>query len=227
MATRPRKTIEGWICMQGALHVREELANSLTHGFGLLLSVTGLPVLIWLAVRQGTWWHIVSCSIYGCTLVLLYAASTLYHSVRTPALKRVFKIFDHCAIFLLIAGTYTPFTLVSLRAAGGWKLFGIIWGMAVLGIAVKAVAIHRFRIASPIFYLLMGWIAVVAIKPMILLIGWQGLIWIACGGLAYTIGVIFFAWEKLPYNHAVWHVCVLLGSVCHYVGVVRAVLMPR
>lgn len=207
--------------------LREELANSLTHGLGLLLSLAGFPVLLWLAVRHGNAWYIVSCSVYGATLVLLYAVSTLYHSLRSPGVKRVFRIIDHSSIFLLIAGTYTPFTLVTLRGPWGWSLFGAIWGLSVLGIVLKTLAMHHMRIAGPILYLAMGWLAVLAIKPLILLLTWHTFLLLVAGGLAYSVGVIFFAWEKVPYNHAIWHVFVLAGSVCHYVAVVNAVLLPR
>jgi hemolysin III len=208
--------------------LREEVANSLTHGFGLALSLAGLPVLIWLAVRHGTAWHIVSCSIYGATLVLLYASSTLYHSLRAPAAKRVFRIFDHSAIFLLIAGTYTPFTLVTLRGPWGWSLFGAVWGLCVVGIVLKAVAAQRFRVASLLLYVAMGWMGIIAIQPLLLLAGKWGLALLLAGGVAYTAGLIFFALETiLPYSHAIWHLFVLAGSACHYLAVVLIVLLPK
>ncbi len=203
---------------------REELINSITHGAGLALSVAGLVVLVTLAALKGTAWHIVGCSVYGATLVLLYSASTLYHSMRSPRLKRFFRIIDHASIHLLIAGTYTPFTLVNLRGGWGWTLFGLVWGLAALGILFKIFFVGRFPIASTAVYLLMGWLVVIAIKPLLTLVPSGGLLWLLAGGLAYSAGVVFFAWEKMPYNHAVWHVFVLTGSICHYFAVLFYVL---
>ena len=203
---------------------REELINSITHGVGLALSVAGLVVLVTLAALKGTAWHIVGCSVYGATLVLLYSASTLYHSMRSPRLKRFFRIIDHASIYLLIAGTYTPFTLVNLRGGWGWTLFGLVWGLAALGILFKIFFVGRFPIASTAVYLLMGWLVVIAIKPLLTLVPSGGLLWLLAGGLAYSAGVVFFAWEKMPYNHAVWHVFVLTGSICHYFAVLFYVL---
>ena len=197
----------------------EELANSLTHGFGLALSVVGFVILLVLAARRGTAWHIVTCAIYGATLVLLYAASTLYHSVRSERVKRVCKVIDHSAIYLLIAGTYTPFTLVVLRGPWGWSLFGVVWGLALVGILWKVWFVDHFVVVSTTIYLLMGWLAVVALKPLVASVPVGGLAWIFAGGLAYTAGVGFFAWRRLPYHHAVWHVFVLIGSICHYFAV--------
>jgi hemolysin III len=190
----------------------------------LALSVAGLAVLVTLAALKGTAWHIVGCSVYGATLVLLYTASTLYHSVRSPRLKRFFRIIDHASIYLLIAGTYTPFTLVNLRGGWGWTLFGLVWGLAALGILFKVFFVGRFSIASTAVYLLMGWLVVIAIKPLLTLVPSGGILWLLVGGLAYTAGVVFFAWGKLPYNHAVWHVFVLTGSICHYFAVLFYVL---
>jgi len=202
----------------------EELANSLTHGLGLALSVAGLVILLVLAARRGTAWHIVSCAVYGATLVLLYAASTLYHSVRSPRIKRICKVIDHSAIYLLIAGTYTPFTLVVLRGPWGWSLFGIVWGLALLGILWKVWFVDHFVVVSTTIYLLMGWLAVVALKPLIASVPPGGLAWIFSGGLAYTVGVGFFAWRRLRFHHALWHMFVLAGSVCHYFAVLFYVL---
>lgn len=202
----------------------EELANSLTHGFGLLLSVTGLVILLLLAVKRGTAWHIVSCAVYGTTLVLLYAASTLYHSVRSLRVKRICKVIDHSAIYLLIAGTYTPFTLVVLRGPWGWSLFGVVWGLALLGILWKIWFVDHFVVVSTTIYLLMGWLAVIAVKPLLAAVPLGGLAWILAGGLAYSLGVVFFGWRRLPYHHAVWHIFVLIGSVCHYVAVLFYIL---
>jgi len=204
----------------------EELANAVTHGVGLILSITGLVILIILAAIRGSAWHIVSCAIYGATLVCLYAASTLYHGIPSKRLKRALKIVDHCAIYLLIAGTYTPFLLVNLRGAWGWSLFGVVWGMALVGIVLKFWFVDHFQILSTTVYLLMGWLAVVAVRPILLLVPATGLVWLAAGGLLYTAGVVFFAWKRIPYNHVIWHVFVLGGSTCHYFAVLYSVVLP-
>jgi hemolysin III len=204
----------------------EELANSITHGVGLALSVVGLIVLIVLSVTRGSVWHIFGCTIFGVTLVLLYSASTLYHSFRTPRLKRILKILDHTAIYLLIAGTYTPFTVVNLRGFWGWTLFSLVWGLSVFGIVWKFFYAERFQIISTLIYLAMGWLVLIAIKPVTIALPLSGILWLVAGGIFYTVGVLFFALKRLPYNHAIWHVFVLAGSTCHYFAVVFAVL-PR
>ena len=206
---------------------KEELINSITHGAGLALSVAGLVVLVTLAALKGTVWHIVSCSVYGTSLVLLYSASTLYHSMRSPRLKRFFRIIDHASIYLLIAGTYTPFTLVNLRGGWGWTLFGLVWGLAALGILFKIFFVGRFPIASTAVYLLMGGVLLIAIKPVVARGPRGGVIWVMAGGLAYAAGIVFYAWEKKPYNLAVWHVFVLTGSICHYFAVLFYVLRAK
>jgi len=205
----------------------EEFANSVTHGVGLGLSLAGLTVLVVLTAMKGSPWHIVSCSIYGSTLVILYAASTLYHSIPSPRAKRVLRIIDHGAIYLLIAGTYTPFTLVNLRGGVGWMLFALIWGLAALGIGFKIFHVDRFPIASTLVYLSMGWLVVIAWKPVVTLIPVGGLALITAGGVAYTFGVFFFAAHKIPYHHAIWHLFVLAGSIFHYVAVLLYVLPAR
>jgi hemolysin III len=204
----------------------EELANSITHGVGLALSIIGLIVLIVLSVTRGTAWHILGCTIYGVTLVLLYSASTLYHSFRTPRLKRTLRILDHTAIYLLIAGTYTPFTLVNLRGFWGWTLFSLVWGLSVFGIVWKFFHAERFQIVSTLIYLAMGWLVLIAIKPVTIALPLSGILWLVAGGIFYTVGVLFFGLKRLPYNHAIWHVFVLAGSTCHYFAVMFAVL-PR
>ena len=205
----------------------EELANGITHGIGLVLSVVGLVVLVVLAVMRGTAWHIAGCTTFGVTLVLLYAASTLYHTFHTPRLKRILKILDHAAIYLLIAGTYTPFTLVNLRGFWGWTLFALVWGLSVFGILWKLILIERFQLVSTLVYLAMGWVVLIAIKPLISAVPLSGIIWLVAGGLFYTVGVLFFALKRLPYNHAIWHVFVMAGSVCHYFAVMFYVLPAR
>jgi len=197
----------------------EEIANSITHGLGTGLSVAGLTVLVVLAALYGDVWQIVAFSIYGSTLVVLYLASTLYHSFQNPRVKRVFRVMDHAAIFLLIAGTYTPFLLISMRGVRGWTLLAIVWGLALLGIGFKVFFTDRFPVGSTLAYILMGWLGVVAWKEAIARIPAGGLIWIGIGGVAYTVGVIFYAWKRLPYSHAIWHVFVLAGSLCHYLAV--------
>lgn len=202
----------------------EEFANSVTHGLGLVLSIAGLAVLVVLAAMKGTALHVVTSSIYGATLVLLYASSTIYHSVRAPRARRVLRIIDHGAIFLLIAGTYTPFTLVMLRGALGWTLFGIVWGLAAMGVVFKVFFVDRLPVVSTLIYLAMGWLVVVAWKPMLERIPGGGVAWLLAGGLAYTVGVLFFAARGVRFHHAVWHMFVLAGSICHYVAVLLYVL---
>jgi len=204
----------------------EELANSLTHGAGLVLSIAGFVVLVVLAAMRGSAWQIVSCAVYGSTLICLYTASTLYHGIRSRRLKRVLKICDHSAIYLLIAGTYTPFLLVNLRGSWGWSLFAVIWGLAMAGILFKVWFVEHFSILSTAVYVVMGWLALVAVKPMLLRIPHSGLLWLLAGGVLYTVGVVFYAWKKVPYNHAIWHGFVLAGSTCHYVAVLCSVIFP-
>jgi hemolysin III len=204
----------------------EELANSITHGIGLALSVVGLIALVVLSVMRGDAWHIAGCTTFGVTLVLLYAASTLYHTFHTPRLKRILKILDHAAIYLLIAGTYTPFTLVNLRGFWGWTLFSLVWGLSVFGILWKLVHVERFQIVSTLVYLAMGWVVLIAIKPVMSSVPSWGIVWLVAGGLFYTVGVVFFALNRLRYNHAIWHVFVMAGSICHYIAVMFYVL-PR
>jgi hemolysin III len=202
----------------------EELANTLTHGLGLVLSVAGLATLVTAASGRGDAWSITATAIFGTTLVLLYTASTLYHSFRDERWKRLLRKFDHAAIFLLIAGTYTPFLLVNLRGPWGWSLFGVIWGLAVAGVAVKFWFTGRFRILSTLLYLGMGWLVVIALRPMLQAVTPAGLWLLLAGGLAYTVGTVFYAWKRLPYHHAIWHLFVLGGSGCHYFAVYSAVL---
>lgn len=199
--------------------IGEEIANSVTHGIGAGLSIAGLTLLVVLAVMNGNIYQIVSFSIYGATLTILYLASTLYHSFQQPKVKRVFRIFDHAAIFLLIAGTYTPILLVGVRGTIGWTLLVIVWGLALLGISFKALFINRFQKVSVLAYILMGWLSVIAIKEMIANIPVGGLIWMGVGGAIYTLGTIFYALKKYRYTHTIWHVFVLGGSICHYFAI--------
>jgi hemolysin III len=203
---------------------REELANAITHGFGLLLSLVGAIALIAVSILHGTAWHIASCGVYGFTLVLLYLSSTLYHAISAPHLRRTLQLFDHSAVYLLIAGTYTPFTLVNLRGGWGWTLFGVIWGLTLAGIVFKYLALGRFPVLSTPIYLLMGWLVVLGIKPVLTFVSLHGFLWLLGGGLFYTVGVFFFASKRIPYSHAIWHVFALCGSVCHYWAVFFYVL---
>ena len=205
----------------------EEVANSITHGLGMLLSIGGLAVLVGFASVYGNAWHITACSIFGATLILSYASSTLYHSIPIPAAKRVLKVVDHAAIYLLIAGTYTPFTLVSLRGPWGWSLFGTIWGLALLGVVLKITMLGRIRGVSTVIYLAMGWIVLVAVKPMLSSVDAGGLILLLSGGLAYSAGVVFYIWRRLPFNHAIWHLFVLTGSFCHFFAILFYVIPLR
>jgi hemolysin III len=201
----------------------EEIANSITHGIGWLLSVGGLAYLVTSAALTGGALRVVSCAVFGATLVTLYTASTLYHALRGKRAKRVFRVLDHSAIFLLIAGTYTPLALVALGGAWGWTLFGCVWFLAVVGVLLNTLAHNRWRWLSITLYLAMGWLVVVAIKPLVAALTPSALALVVGGGLAYTIGLTFYGWKKLPYSHAVWHVFVLAGSVLHYFAVLFAV----
>ncbi len=205
----------------------EETANSITHGVGLLLSIAGFVVMLVFAILRGTASHIVACSIYGATLICLYAASTLYHAVISPRFKRALKICDHSAIYLLIAGTYTPFLLLNLRGAWGWSLFGVVWGLALAGILLKFWFIDHFQHLSTGVYVAMGWLVIIAAKPVLAHVSTPSLLWLLAGGLLYTSGVIFYIWKRLPYGHVIWHLFVLGGSACHYVAILRSVLLVR
>ena len=202
----------------------EEIANSVTHGIGIVLAIGGLAVLAAFAGRYGNAWHIVSCSIFGAALILLYAASTLYHAVQRPEVKTLLRVLDHSAILVLIAGTYTPITLVSLHGPWGWTLFGVIWGLAALGIIIETTRLRRFHSAMIALYVIMGWAVVAAVKPMMLNVGNGGLWLLLSGGLAYTGGIVFYVWDRLPYNHAIWHLFVLAGSTLHYFAILLYVI---
>ena len=196
-----------------------EKFNSISHLIGAILAAAGAVLLIVLAARTGDPWKIVSFSIYGAMLLMLYLSSVLYHSVRGRA-KDVLRKFDYCAIYLLIAGSYTPFTLVTLRGSWGWSLFGAVWSLALLGIAQELWLAKGARIVSLVIYFLMGWLAVIAIVPLIAALTWRGFIWLAAGGLFYTLGIVFYATDhKVRHGHGVWHLFVLGGSVCHYFAV--------
>ncbi|WP_108446138.1 PAQR family membrane homeostasis protein TrhA [Halomonas denitrificans] len=204
----------------------EERLHSISHGIGAALSLAGLVVLLVLASLGARVdpWKIVGISLYGTTLVLLYTASTLYHGVRHPRLKRLFQHLDHCAIYLLIAGTYTPFLLVNLRGPTGWTLLATVWSLALAGIACKLAWPHRFEALRVAIYLVMGWLIVLAGDALAASLSATGLTLLVAGGLTYTLGVVFYAVSAIPFNHAIWHLFVMGGSTCHYFAVVTAVL---
>jgi hemolysin III len=206
--------------------LREEVAHAVTHGLGLAASIAGLAALVVAASLRGDAWHVVGVAIFGTTLVMVYASSTLYHSARQPRVKRIFQRLDHAAIFLLIAGTYTPFSLVTLRGAAGWTLLAIVWSLAILGIALEAYVPHRRSRISPVLHLVMGWMAVIAIEPLVASLHPDGLSLLLFGGGAYMVGFLFYLWDQLPYNHAVWHLFVLAGSACHFSCVLGYVIPP-
>ena len=201
-----------------------ELASSITHGVGLALSIAGLAWLVTMAAVRGDGWHVVACSIYGATLVMLYLASTFYHSSRGVKTRRVWRVIDHASIYLLIAGTYTPFALVSLRGVWGWWVFGAVWGIALLGVTFKVLFTGRFAALSLVLYMAMGWLSVIIVKPLLARIPAGAVWWLLAGGLCYTAGAAFYAWKSLRYHHAIWHLFVMGGSTCHFFAVMFYVL---
>ena len=204
--------------------VREEVFNSITCGIGACLSIAGLVVLVVSVSPGGDVWRIVSVSIYGTSLVLLFLAATLYHAIPSKNAKRVFEILDHCMIYLLIAGTYTPLALVTLHGPWGWSLFGAVWGLALFGIVFKVFCVSRFRVLSVMIYLLMGWLVVVVMRPLLQQLTLEGIGWLLAGGVIYSSGLLFYAWRTLPFRHTIWHAFVLMGAACHFVAVLRYVL---
>jgi hemolysin III len=202
----------------------EELANAMTHGVGLALSVVGWVALVVLSGMAGDGWDLAAATVFGGSLVFLYSTSTLYHSVRTPRAKWILRVLDHVAIFLLIAGTYTPFTVVLMRKGWGWTLLALIWGLALAGLLFKLFSKHRFHPAATSLYLIMGWLGILFADPMSAALPAGALLLIVAGGLAYTVGVVFYGWHSLRYSHAIWHVFVLVGSICHYIAVALYVL---
>ena len=204
-----------------------EIANSVTHGLGAILGATALVLMVVKASLYGTARHIVGAAIFGTALVLLYTMSTLYHALRGPRVKKVFKILDHSAIYVLIAATYTPFCLSTLKGAWGWSLFGVIWGLTALGITCKAWLTGRFGALSTVIYLAMGWLVMVAARPLYLHLDRGGMLWLLGGGLFYSLGVVFYVWRNLRFHHAVWHLFVLAGSLCHVVAVMGFVIPLR
>ena len=201
------------------LSFREEVANSISHGLGLVLAIAALPVLLFAATKAGSGRSLVGVSVFGGTMVLLYLASTLYHSLTHEAAKQLFRLFDHAAIFLLIAGTYTPFALGVLRGPWGWSLLAAVWTLAIIGITLKIRKRTRHSRISIVLYVIMGWLAVVAVKPIVMLIPIPGIVLILAGGVAYTGGLAFFAAQRSRYNHFIWHLFVIAGTTCHFFAV--------
>ena len=201
------------------------LANAITHGIGAGLAIAGGVCLIAVSARVSAL-RLVVCSIFAATLVLVYLVSTLYHSLVRTRARHVFQVLDHSAIYLLIAGTYTPFALVSLRGPLGWSIFAVQWSLAIAGVVFKSFAVDRFQVASAFVYLFQGWFVVFAARPLIHAVGWHGVLWLGVGGLAYTTGIVFFALDRLRYFHALWHVFVLAGSVAHYCAILFYVAIP-
>ena len=228
MTAAPADTGKAW-----SRASKEELANAVTHGLGSALAVAALVLMIVFASLRGSARHIVGAAIFGSTMVLLYVMSTLYHSFQSRRVKLVFRVLDHASIFLLIAGTYTPFCLATLKGAWGWTLFGLIWGLAAVGITLKSILLSMaghlagkrlWEAVSLAIYLLMGWLIVIAIVPLYRSLPLGGLYWLFGGGLCYTLGAVFYAWQRLPYHHALWHLAVVAGTGCHFACVLIYVI---
>ncbi len=203
---------------------REEKINIISHAIGFILSIVALVFLVMHANLHGDVWHIVSFSIFGVSLIVLYAASTLYHSAKKSELRSRLKIIDHASIYVLIAGTYTPFTLVTLNGTIGWVIFGTSWALALTGIILKLFFTGKYNLISTIMYVLMGWIIIFAIKPLINNLPFEGLLWLIAGGISYTLGAILYSIKKIKFNHAIFHIFVLIGSFCHFMSVFFYVL---
>ena len=203
---------------------REEMANAITHGIGTILSIAGLVLLIIAASREGTAWHVVSFTIFGVTMLLLYTASTLVHAFPEGKVKDLFETFDHSCIYLFIAGTYTPFLLVTLRSPLGWTMFGIVWGLALAGVTFKAFFTKKYLVLSTLFYVMMGWLIVFMWNPLQELLMPGGLKLLVIGGILYTVGSVFYIWRGFPHHHAVWHLFVIAGSIMHFFAIILYVL---
>lgn len=211
--------------MERTHHLGDILANSITHGVGAALAVAGAAYLIVASTRCSAW-IVASCSVFAGTLMFVYICSTLYHSLVRTRARHVFHVLDHAAIYLLIAGTYTPFTLVSLRGPVGWTLFAIVWTLAIAGVIFKSFAVGRFAVASAVVYLLQGWLVIFAVRPLVHAVGLHGVMWLGAGGIAYTLGIVFFALDRIRYFHAAWHIFVLAGSIAHYFAILFYVVRP-
>ena len=197
----------------------EELANRLTHCVAALLSIVGLVILLVAASRTGDPYRIVSSAVFCSVLCIFYIISTLYHTFRNQRVRYIFRILDHAGIFLVIAASYTPFTLVSLREGNGWTLFGVVWGLAVVGVVFKTFMTHRLAFLAPVLYIALGWLIVVDLEGLLSMVPIKGVLWLFAGGLCYTVGIIFYAIDRIPYNHAIWHLFVVAGSLCHYLSI--------
>ena len=211
----------------GKYSATEEKVNIITHASGLFLSVVALVLLIMRALRYGDALHVITFTVFGLSMILLYTASTLYHSAKDMSLRAKFQVFDHTSIYILIAGTYTPFTLVVLQGTLGWVLFGIIWSLALGGVIIKLLFTGRFDLLLTIMYVLLGWIVVIALKPLIANLAIEGVILLFAGGIAYTLGAVIYAIKKIPGNHAIFHFFVLLGTLCHFLSIYFYVLPMR
>ena len=223
-APSPFRTLRARKRADHLLDLRDEIASALTHGLGAAAALAGGAVLITLAAIYGDAWQLGAAITFGVTLLLLYLASTLYHSIQHPIAKGRLKVFDHCAIYLLIAGTYTPFTLIGLRGPWGWGLFAAIWTLALAGVVFKLFYTGRFKKLSTLIYVAMGWLVLVAIKPMLSSLDAWTIGWLLAGGVFYTLGTYFYHRESIPYAHAIWHLFCIAGSVCHYVAVMAQVV---
>jgi hemolysin III len=199
----------------------EEIFNSLTHGIGTLLSIAGLVILVVYSSIYGNAWHIASCSVFGASLIFLYLNSTLYHSFTNLKTKYFFKKMDHSAIYILIAGTYTPFSLVIIKGMTGWILFGVVWTMAIIGIILKFTCLSKISKISSAIYLMMGWVCIFAMNKIIAVLSTEALVYLVLGGVLYTVGVVFFAWDRLKFNHGIWHLFVLMGSTFHFFAILK------
>lgn len=198
---------------------KEEVVNAITHGIGVLLSITALVFLVIFSVKNGTTWHVVSFSIYGVTMLLLYLCSTLVHSFPEGKAKDIFEIFDHSAIYLFIAGTYTPFMLVVLNGPLGWTLLGVVWAIAIAGIVFKSYFVKKFMFISTVLYVVMGWLIVIAWEPLTSTLPTEGIVLLVTGGVLYTVGAIFYVWRGFLFHHAIWHLFVLAGSIAHFFAI--------
>lgn len=224
--THVRPSAQRPVRYERAQSPQEEIANSVSHGVGLIAAIVTTPLLLTTAARFGTTRNVVGAGIFAATTILLYAASTIYHATPDSPAKKLFRTIDHGAIFLLIAGTYTPFTLGVLRGGWGWSLLGIVWGLAILGVALKAIDVLHHPVASTALYIGMGWLAIVAVRPIWLNVPMPGMMLMLAGGIAYTGGVAFYTNQRLRYSHLLWHICVLAGTVCHYLAVLWYALPP-
>jgi len=205
----------------------EEIAHAVSHGIGIVLAIAGLAVLVASAALRGDSLHVTTCAVFGTTLILLYVASTLYHSIPIPAAKRVLRILDHSAIFLLIAGSYTPWTLGPLRGPWGWGLFALVWGGAIVGIVANSAAFHRMKVLSLVMYVALGWCVLLALGPLRQNVAAGGIALLVAGGVAYSGGLVFYGWKSLRFHHFFWHLFVLAGSICHFFAVLYYAIPGR